>query len=95
MWPYYALHFFCQSCVILLPRNEKHQKYEWQNQRALSSTTSGKTRTYGAEGWTMKKSDSNRSEAFEMWCWRIILVLEYDGEHGACESILNELNTER
>jgi len=25
---------------------------------------------YGVEGWTLKKSDRNRIEAFEMWCWR-------------------------
>jgi len=25
---------------------------------------------YGVEGWTLKKSDRNRIEAFEMWYWR-------------------------
>ena len=24
---------------------------------------------YGVEGWTLKKSDRNRIESFEMWCW--------------------------
>ena len=28
---------------------------------------------YGVEGWTLKKSDRNRREAFEMWCWRKML----------------------
>jgi len=23
---------------------------------------------YGVEGWTLKKSDRNRIEAFKMWC---------------------------
>jgi len=27
---------------------------------------------YRVEGWTLKKSDRNRIEAFEMWCWRIM-----------------------
>ena len=25
---------------------------------------------YGVEGWTLKKSDRNRIESFEMWCWK-------------------------
>jgi len=29
---------------------------------------------YGVEGWTLKKSDRNRIEAFEMWCWRKCLA---------------------
>ena len=24
---------------------------------------------YGVEGWSLKKSDRNRIEAFKMWCW--------------------------
>ena len=27
----------------------------------------------GVEGWTLKKSDRNRIESFEMWCWRKML----------------------
>jgi len=30
---------------------------------------------YGVEGWTLKKSDRNRIEAFEMWCWRKMLSI--------------------
>jgi len=29
---------------------------------------------YGVEGWTLKKSNRNRIEAFEMWCWRKCLA---------------------
>ena len=25
---------------------------------------------YGCESWTMKKAESRRSDAFELWCWR-------------------------
>ena len=25
---------------------------------------------YGSESWTMKKAESRRSDAFELWCWR-------------------------
>ena len=25
---------------------------------------------YGYESWTVKKAESQRSDAFELWCWR-------------------------
>ena len=28
--------------------------------------------TYGCESWTMKKAESRRIDAFELWCWRTL-----------------------
>ena len=28
---------------------------------------------YGCESWTMKKAESRRIDAFELWCWRRLL----------------------
>ena len=28
---------------------------------------------YGCESWTVKKDDSQRIDAFELWCWRRLL----------------------
>ena len=28
---------------------------------------------YGCESWTIKKAESRRIDAFEMWCWRRLL----------------------
>ena len=28
---------------------------------------------YGCEGWTIKKAECQRIDAFEMWCWRRLL----------------------
>jgi len=49
---------------------------------------------YGVEGWTLKKSDRNRIEAFKMWCWRKILSISWQ-EHRTNDSILAELGLER
>ena len=49
---------------------------------------------YGVEGWTLKKSDRNRIEAFEMWCWRKMLSISWQ-EHRTNDSILMELGLER
>ena len=28
---------------------------------------------YGCESWTIKKAESRRVDAFELWCWRRLL----------------------
>ena len=28
---------------------------------------------YGCESWTIKKAECRRIDAFELWCWRILL----------------------
>ena len=28
---------------------------------------------YGCESWTIKKAECQRTDAFEMWCWRKLL----------------------
>ena len=28
---------------------------------------------YGGESWTVKKAECQRIDAFELWCWRILL----------------------
>ena len=30
---------------------------------------------YGYESWTVKKAEHKRIDAFELWCWRIILIV--------------------
>ena len=49
---------------------------------------------YGVEGWTLKKTDRNRIEAFEMWCWRKMLNISWE-EHRINDSILTELGLKR
>jgi len=43
---------------------------------------------YGVEGLTLKKSDRNRIEAFEMWRWRNMLSISWQ-EHRTNDSIIN------
>ena len=32
---------------------------------------------YGCEGWTVKKAESQRTDAFELWCWRRLLRIPW------------------
>ena len=43
--------------------------------------------------WTTKKSESQRIDAFEMWCWRKLLRVLWTARKSH-QSILNEINSE-
>ena len=32
---------------------------------------------YGCEGWTIKKAECQRINAFELWCWRRLLKVPW------------------
>ena len=46
---------------------------------------------YGCESWTVKKAEHQRSDAFELWCWRRFLRAYWTGRR---LSILKEINSE-
>ena len=46
---------------------------------------------YGCEGWTIKKADGRRIDAFELWCWRRLLRVPWTGRRSNL-SILKEIN---
>ena len=48
---------------------------------------------YGCESWTIKRAESQRTDTFEMWCWRrLSRVLWTAGRSN--QSILKEVNPE-
>ena len=44
---------------------------------------------YGCEGWTMKKAEHQRIDAFELWCWRRLLRVPWTARRSN-QSILKE-----
>ena len=48
---------------------------------------------YGYESWTIKKAESRRIDAFELWCWRRLLRVPWTGRRSN-QSILKEINPE-
>ena len=32
---------------------------------------------YGCESWTIKKAEHQRTDAFKLWCWRILLRVSW------------------
>ena len=46
--------------------------------------------TYGCESWTIKKAEHRRIDAFELWCWRILLRVPWTAKRSN-QSILKEI----
>ena len=46
---------------------------------------------YGCESWTIKKAESRRIDAFEVWCWRRHLRLPWTARRSN-QSILKEIS---
>ena len=48
---------------------------------------------YGCESWTIKKAGGQRTDAFELWCWRRLLRFPWTARR-ANQSILKEISPE-
>ena len=48
---------------------------------------------YGCESWTIKKSESQRIDAFELWCWRRLLRIPWIARRSN-QPILKEISPE-
>ena len=48
---------------------------------------------YNCEGWTVKKPECQRIDAFELWCWRRLLKVPWTAKRSN-QSILREINPE-
>ena len=46
---------------------------------------------YGYESWTIKKAECQRTDAFELWCWRRLLRVPWTARRSN-QSILKEIN---
>ena len=46
---------------------------------------------YGRESWTVKKAESQRIDAFELWCWRRLLRVTWTAMRSN-QSILKEIS---
>ena len=48
---------------------------------------------YGCESWTIKKAEYQRTDAFELWCWRRLLRVPWTARRSN-QSTLQEINPE-
>ena len=48
---------------------------------------------YGCKSWTMKKAEHQRTDAFELWCWRRLLRVPWIARRSN-QSIVKEISPE-
>ena len=48
---------------------------------------------YGCDSWTVKKAECQRTDAFELWCWRRVLIVPWTAGRSN-QSILKEISPE-
>ena len=48
---------------------------------------------YGCDSWTIKKAESQRTDAFELWCWRRLLRVPWTARRSN-QSILKDISPE-
>ena len=48
---------------------------------------------YGCESWTIKKAESQRIDAFKLWCWKKLLRVPWTARRSN-QSFLKEINPE-
>ena len=46
---------------------------------------------YGCQSWTIRKAECQRTDAFELWCWRRLLRVPWTARRSS-QSILKEIN---
>ena len=46
---------------------------------------------YGCESWTIKKTEGQRIDAFELWCWRRLLRVPWTTRRSS-QSILKKIS---
>ena len=46
---------------------------------------------YGCESWTIKKAECQRTDAFELWCWRRLLRVPWTARRSN-QSIIKEIS---
>ena len=49
---------------------------------------------YGAENWTLRKTDQKYLESFELWCWRMMEKISWT-DHVRNEEVLLRVNGQR
>ena len=76
------------------PRHHiRKQRHYFANKGPSSQGYGFSSVTYGCEGWTVKKAECPRTDAFKLWCWRRLLRVPRTARRSN-QSILKEISPE-
>ena len=87
-------HLLLERKVMTNPDNILKQRHYFTN-KGLSSQKAmvSPVDMYGCESWTIKKAESQRIDAFDLWCWRRLLRVPWTARRSN-QSILKEISPE-
>ena len=71
----------------------KVQRHYFANKVHLVKAMAFPVVMYRCESWTIKKAESQRIDAFELWCWRRLLRVPWTARRSN-QSILKEISPE-
>ena len=71
----------------------KNQRHYFANKGPYSQSYDFSSITYGSQSWTIKKSEGQRIDAFELWCWGRLLRFPWTARRSN-QSILKEISPE-
>ena len=69
----------------------KKQRHYFANKFRLVKAMVFSVVMYGCESWTIKKAERQRIDAFELWCWRRLLRVDWTARRSN-QSILKEIS---
>ena len=91
---------YCWVKYLLIPWKEsydqprqhiKKQRHYFVNKSPSSQGYGFSSGHYGCESWTVKKAKLQRTDAFELWCWRRLLRVPWTTGRSN-QSILKEIS---
>ena len=71
----------------------KNQRHYFTNKVHLVKAMVFPVVMYGCESWIIKKAECQKIDAFELWCWRILLRVPWTSRRSN-QSILKEISPE-
>ena len=71
----------------------KKQRHYFANKGSSSQSYVSPGVMYGCESWTIKKAEHWRIDAFELWCWRRLLIFPWTARRSN-QSTLKEIHPE-
>ena len=74
------------------PRQHFEKQRHYFANKDPSSQSYGFSSSHGCEAWIIKKAERQRIDAFELWCWRILLRVTWTARK-SIQSILKEINS--
>ena len=85
----YSFFVFTSPCIAIVTGGEKSR--DIANKGPLVKAMVFPVVMYGCESRTVKKAERQKIDAFEMWCWRRLLIVPWTAKRSS-QSILKEIS---